>query len=375
MKKLLVMALMVLGTSAAFAQTDIVKSVKKAKTFADAVQAAQGVEALPESDQNKVYDAMLKLAAKEFEADKKNYDAARTFLGCVTNYAQKNPKGAMKYFMQMDQARQTLLDPGQEGLNAQDYQKVYDNLRYYVDAANVMYEGDLKKDPGVPQITYFVAVAASQLGKDKEAIHYAQPALNDSVYGGAAMSIKLAALKKAVKDHNDSIEFISEVKDLYGKYPVGSANDVVLQEVVNYYSAPEYKAELNKVFEEVAAKDPNNKMLYALIGQTAMNNREHDAAISNFTKTLEIDPTFTAVRYNLALCQNQKAMDIIQSTPNGKPNDAAKALLKQSIDNALKVKEEDPERKIANWAYTLYQAYYMLGDEANAKVYEELMNK
>ena len=182
-------------------------------------------------------------------------------------------------------------------------------------------------------------------------------------------------LKKAVKNHNDSIEFISEVKDLYGKYPVGSANDVVLQEVVNYYSAPEYKAELNKVFEEVAAKDPNNKMLYALIGQTAMNNREHDAAISNFTKTLEIDPTFTAVRYNLALCQNQKAMDIIQSTPNGKPNDAAKALLKQSIDNALKVKEEDPERKIANWAYTLYQAYYMLGDEANAKVYEELMNK
>ena len=223
---------MVLGTSAAFAQTDIVKSVKKAKTFADAVQAAQGVEALPESDQNKVYDAMLKLAAKEFEADKKNYDAARTFLGCVTNYAQKNPKGAMKYFMQMDQARQTLLDPGQEGLNAQDYQKVYDNLHYYVDAANVMYEGDLKKDPGVPQITYFVAVAASQLGKDKEAIHYAQPALNDSVYGGAAMSIKLAALKKAVKNHNDSIEFISEVKDLYGKYPVGSANDVVLQEVV-----------------------------------------------------------------------------------------------------------------------------------------------
>ena len=116
-------------------------------------------------------------------------------------------------------------------------------------------------------------------------------------------------------------------------------------------------------------------MLYALIGQTAMNNREHDAAISNFMKTLEIDPTFTAVRYNLALCQNQKAMDIIQATPNGKPNDEAKALLKQSIDNALKVKEEDPERKIANWAYALYQAYYMLGDEANAKVYEELMNK
>lgn len=116
-------------------------------------------------------------------------------------------------------------------------------------------------------------------------------------------------------------------------------------------------------------------MLYALIGQTAMNNREHDAAIENFAKTLELDPAFTAVRYNLALCQNQKAMDIIQTTPNGKPDDVAKALLNQSIENGLKVKAEDPDRNVANWAYVLYQAYYMLGDEANAKVYEELMNK
>lgn len=368
------MALMVLGTSAAFAQTDIVKTVKKAKTYADAVQAAQGMEALSEDEQAKVYDVLLKLSSKEFEADKKNYDAARAFLECATNYAQKNPKGAMKYYVQLNDARNSLLDPGQEGLTAQDYQKVYDNLHYYVDAANIMYEGDYSKDQGVPQITYFVAVAASQLGKDKEAIRYAQPALNDSTYGGAAMSIKLAALRKAVKNHNDSIEFISEVKDLYGKYPVGAANDVVLQEVVNYYSAPEYKAELNKVFDEVKAKDPNNKMLFALIGQTAMNNREYDAAIENFGKAIELDPTFTAVRYNLALCLNQKAMEVIQSTPNGKPNDEAKALLNQSVEHALKVKAEDPERKVANWAYTLYQAYYMLEDEANAKVYEDLMN-
>ncbi|MBQ7423498.1 MAG: hypothetical protein IJV13_01490 [Prevotella sp.] len=374
MKKIIVMALMVLGTSAAFAQTDIVKTVKKAKTYADAVQAAQGMEALSEDEQAKVYDVLLKLSSKEFEADKKNYDAARAFLECATNYAQKNPKGAMKYYVQLNDARNSLLDPGQEGLTAQDYQKVYDNLHYYVDAANIMYEGDYSKDQGVPQITYFVAVAASQLGKDKEAIRYAQPALNDSTYGGAAMSIKLAALRKAVKNHNDSIEFISEVKDLYGKYPVGAANDVVLQEVVNYYSAPEYKAELNKVFDEVKAKDPNNKMLFALIGQTAMNNREYDAAIENFGKAIELDPTFTAVRYNLALCLNQKAMEVIQSTPNGKPNDEAKALLNQSVEHALKVKAEDPERKVANWAYTLYQAYYMLEDEANAKVYEDLMN-
>ena len=374
MKKIIVMALMVLGTSAAFAQTDIVKTVKKAKTYADAVQAAQGMEALSEDEQAKVYDVLLKLSSKEFEADKKNYDAARAFLECATNYAQKNPKGAMKYYVQLNDARNSLLDPGQEGLTAQDYQKVYDNLHYYVDAANIMYEGDYSKDQGVPQITYFVAVAASQLGKDKEAIRYAQPALNDSTYGGAAMSIKLAALRKAVKNHNDSIEFISEVKDLYGKYPVGAANDVVLQEVVNYYSAPEYKAELNKVFDEVKAKDPNNKMLFALIGQTAMNNREYDAAIENFGKAIELDPTFTAVRYNLALCLNQKAMEVIQSTPNGKPNDEAKALLNQSVEHALKVKAEDPERKVANWAYTLYQAYYMLVDEANAKVYEDLMN-
>lgn len=369
------MALMVLGTSAAFAQTDIVKMVKKAKTYADAVQAAQGMEALSEEDQMKVYEVMLKLSSKEFEADKKNYDAARTFLDCATAYGAKNQKGAMKYYMQMDQARQALLDPGQEGLNTQDYFKVYDNLHYYVDAANVMFNGDLSKDPGVPQITYFVAVAANQLNKNVEAVNYATPALNDSTFGAPSMNIMLQAMKKEVKTQADSTEFINIVKSLYGKYPAGAANDVVLQEIVNFYSAPEYKAELNKVFDQVKAQDPNNKMLYALVGQTAMNDRDYNVAIENFGKALELDPAFTPVRYNLSLCLNQKAMELIQATPNGKPTDEAKAMLNQSVEHALKVKAEDPDRQVANWAYTLYQAYYMLGDEANAKVYEDLMNK
>ena len=41
---------------------------------------------------------------------------------------------------------------------------------------------------------------------------------------------------------------------------------------------------------------------------------------------------------------------------------------------ALKaIKEKDPNREMVNWAYTLYQAYYLIGDEAKAKELESLV--
>ena len=51
----------------------------------------------------------------------------------------------------------------------------------------------------------------------------------------------------------------------------------------------------------------------------------------------------------------------------------AKSLLEQSIQNLLKVKEQDPNREQVNWAYTLYQAYYLIGNEEKAKELESLI--
>jgi hypothetical protein len=50
-----------------------------------------------------------------------------------------------------------------------------------------------------------------------------------------------------------------------------------------------------------------------------------------------------------------------------------KQYLQNSIDNLLIIKEKDPNREMVNWAYTLYQAYYLIGDEAKVKVLESLV--
>ena len=49
--------------------------------------------------------------------------------------------------------------------------------------------------------------------------------------------------------------------------------------------------------------------------------------------------------------------------------------LKQAISYLEKVKAQDPNRDMVNWAYTLFQAYSLIGDEAKAKELEAILSK
>ena len=74
MKKLMMMAVAVLFAASANAQGDIVKLIKKAKTYSDAMQLVnQGVSALSNEDKAKVYTKVCDLAAKEFSTEQDNY--------------------------------------------------------------------------------------------------------------------------------------------------------------------------------------------------------------------------------------------------------------------------------------------------------------
>jgi tetratricopeptide (TPR) repeat protein len=113
-------------------------------------------------------------------------------------------------------------------------------------------------------------------------------------------------------------------------------------------------------------------MSWALKGESDMNESKWKEAIDSYKKALELDNDFLQVRYNLALCENQQAISLREAA-GGNMTPEVKQYLQNSIDNLLIIKEKDPNREMVNWAYTLYQAYYLIGDEAKAKELESLV--
>lgn len=386
MKKLMMMAVAALFAASANAQTDIVKLVKKAKTYGEAMQLVnQGVDALSNEDKGKVYTKICELAAKEFSTEQDNfikkdinpagfdankaYGAAQNFIKSAMSLYDVDSKASIKYVDQLNKARSMMLTAGQEGLDAKDYPKVLSNLGLYVDAAKVVTNGDISLDPNVPQIAYFATWGASEINDSKNVMKYSTYALNDSAFGGPSMNLMLTAMEKQVASKQDSVEFVQKMKGMIGKYPGGKADDQILGRIVNFYSAPQYANEVDKLLDDAIAGNPNNVMAWALKGQTALNVMDYDAAIAANKKAIDLDPTFTLVRFNLAISQKDKAMKIIDASA-GNVIPEAKTLVNDALANFNKIREDDPNHELVQWKYPLAQCYYILGE--NAK-YEEIM--
>jgi tetratricopeptide (TPR) repeat protein len=386
MKKLMMMAVAVLFAASANAQGDIVKLIKKAKTYSDAMQLVnQGVSALSNEDKAKVYTKVCDLAAKEFSTEQDNYikkdlnpggydvnnayTAAQNLIKSALSLRDADPKAAIKYIDPVNKAREMMLNAGQEGLDKKDFNQILSNLGLYVDAANVVYDGKVDMDPNVPQISYFATWGASELNDAENVMKYSQYALNDSAYGAPSMALLLNSMEKKVASKQDSVEFVNKLKGMIGKYPGGQADGAILGKITTFYGAPQYAGEVNKLLDETIAANPNNKMAWALKGQTALNNMDYETAITANKKAIELDPKFTQVRFNLATGQREKAMAMIDAA-NGNVTPEAKALVNEALANLNQIREEDPNHELVQWKYPLAQCYYILGEQAK---YDEIM--
>ena len=212
-------------------------------------------------------------------------------------------------------------------------------------------------------------MGASQLNDSQNVMKYSQYALNDSTYGGTTMALMLNTMEKKVASKQDSVDFVNKMKGMIGKYPGGQADDNILVKISTFYGAPQYANEVNTLLDETIAANPNNKMAWALKGQTALSNMDYETAIAANKKAIELDPKFIAVRFNLATAQRDKAM-AIRDAANGNVTPEAKTLVDEAIANFNQIREEDPNHEIVQWKYPLAQCYYILGEQAK---YEEIM--
>lgn len=390
----MIAALMMLGTSAAFAgDSEPLKAILKAKTYPEAEQLLKtNLGQLANSEEKaKAYNHLTKLALEKF--DKENaiqaanmaavvakqpetpydtlgfyeaaYNATMNGLECMKYDAEPNAKGAVKpkytenLKMLIANTRMQLVTAGNHyaGLGDQDGVLKYWGTFLDSDDNPIFAASKAQEAQFIGQVAYYSAQFANQAKQYERAEKYADIAMKDEAMREKAQTFKYAMAQRNLKTHEDSVKYVNTIKELYQREP---DNEMAFGTLCNMYNELNMNAELKALIDDKLAKDPNNHTAWALKGQSLMNqnttadNPNWDECIEAFKKAIEIDGTNPVILTYLGYSINSKAAQV-----NG-DRTAQKALYKEAMGYLERAKEIDPNRERANWAYPLYQCYYLV---------------
>ncbi len=407
MKKLMIAALMVLGTSATFAaDSEALKAITKAKDYAEAMSLLKSNLSQLASNQEKAkaYEHVTKLALAKF--DKENavqannmqaqltkqkeepydtlgfyeaaYNATVNGVECAKYDAMPDEKGKVKpkYTSALTplvaNARMQLVTAGNYCAQQGNDEGVLKYWGTFLDTDdNAMFAGSKEQEkPFIGQVAFYTAQYANQAQQFDKAEKYADIAMQDGEMREKAQSFKYAIAQRNLTNHADSLAFIDKMKAEYAKNP---NDDTVFGVLCNMYGGMNMSKELDDLVDDKIAKNPNNFTAWALKGQTLMNrnstaeNPSWDETISCFKKANEIDGTNSVILTYLGFCINSKAGTADQASQ--------KRLFQEAIPYLEKARDLDPNRERANWAYPLYQSYYVVygADDARTKELENML--
>lgn len=384
MKKLIIAAMMVLGTSAAFAgDSDALKSIMKAKTYAEAESLLkQNLGSLANAEEKaKAYNFLVDLAMKDFndqqsiqqmnQITKKDdpvdtnvmyngaYNALVNALECDKYDQQPNEKGKVKprfFSANKDRvwtARVQLVNAGQEAAQNNQADNVLKYWGSFLDTEDAPLFADKVKEKEaekeyIGQVALFSARYAYQAKDLARCNKYCDIAMKDSAQAKDALNLKLFVMKDGLKTKADSLSYVDELKNLYAQ---DATNEVILDNLNGMYASLKMEKEQLELLDGAIAANPRNFVAYADKGMYYIAKNEADEAIKCLRTALDIQPENVVVMTYLGACLNVKAAND-QNAAN------SKATYQEAIKLFDKAKELDPDKAQANWGYNRYQAYY-----------------
>ena len=411
MKKLTMLALAVVFSASAFAQ-DVYKQLSKIKDYKEAYNLLQtNLGSLSAEEKAKCYNVLVDLAydkvVKEQGTITENQMAAQlgtkvapydtvglydAVLQAIENGVtcdefdmQPNEKGKVKPKFHKSNAER-LYPIRYHLINAGIYYQTtnealsYKYLATYVESADypLFKEQDKSKDTNLTQIAYYAARSAYFAKDYAKAEKYADIALADTAVAQEALQVKLAVMQSQLKTHEDTITYISKLKELYSK---DESNEMIFSTICSMYISINDKTGLNEIVKAKLATDPNNFTALAMTGQAYMNDHKWDDAIAALSKAESVQPENVAVVASIGNSYMYKAQEAVElATQGGKrlsPETEAQIIdiYKQAISYLEKAKNLDTTMQFKSvWAYSLYTCCYRaLGpDDAKTKEAEAL---
>lgn len=397
MRKLIVAAMLVLSATSAFAgDSDALKAVLKAKTYAEASDLLkQNIGSMAnDAEKAKAYNYLVTLGLKNFDDQqtimqmnqlmKKNdpidttamyegaYNALQAAMECYKYDQMPDAKGKVKPKFEGNKdkvwnARVQLVNAGQDAAQKNQPENVLKYWGTFLDTDNApLFESKTKEKEGekeyIGQVALFAAKYAYQAKEVDRCKKYCDIALKDPTQAKEALNLKLYVMKDGLKTKADSLAYIDQLKELYAN---DSENDVILDGLNSMYGSLKMDKEQLELLDGAIAKNASNFVALADKGVFYMNKNNAEEAITWLKKANEVKPENVAVLIYLGACYNDKAAKM--QDPNG-----AKVVYNESIKYLDKAKELDPDKVQANWGYFRYQAYYGLygPDDAKTKAAE-----
>lgn len=411
MRKLMIAALMMLGTSAAFAgDSEPLKAVLAAKDFTQASQLLkQNLGQMANAaEKAKAYDYVTNLALKTFDAQnaieaaniqakmlkqkvtpydtlafyESAYDATINAVECAKYDAMPNEKGKVKpkftdgLAATAGNARLQLVNAGNYYAQRNDQDNVLKYWGAFLDTDdNPMFAKTHESEKQyLGQVAYYTALYANQAKQYAKAEKYADIAMQDTAMRKQAESFKYSMAQMNLKTRADSLAFANKMKASYAADP---SNETVFGLLCNMYSGLGMETELNALLDQAIAANPKNFTAWAMKGQNLVNkesksqNPNWDECIEDFKKAIAIKGDNSVVLTYLGFAINAKAAAL-----NGNPAQQ-KQLYNESMGYLEQAKQVDPNRAQSNWAYPLYQCYYSIygATDPRTKELESMLKK
>lgn len=299
-----------------------------------------------------VTNALIQSAINDQNTE--NYSAAADKL--YAGY-QLNPKDTLYLYFAASNA-----------VNAKEYERA---LEYYENLKNLGYEGKETEYVAVNKETGETEVMnKAQRDLMVKAGEYINPEdrVTPSKAGEIAKNIALIHISQGNQD-----KAIAAMQDAKAANPDDMS---LLQSEADMYYQMGDKEKYKEIMEGIVQKDPNNPTIYYNLGVTSFEIGDNETAIKYYKKALEIDPSLTDARLNIAAAILAKEAAIVEqmnslglSKADTKKYDELaeqrKEIYKEALPYLEKVMENNPENKEA--MRTTMNIYYQLGENEKAE--------
>ncbi|MBQ6652136.1 MAG: hypothetical protein IJM81_01900 [Prevotella sp.] len=391
MKKLFLMALMAVAATNVFAgDSDALKAILKASTYAEASQLVNSTLSQLANDQEKAkaYNKLVELAmakydkevatlqqnevAKQLQGDKAKeqpvdmpgmyeavYQAVTAAVEC-DKYDQKpdakgkvKPRFAEANALKVWNARIQLVNAGNDASSAQNGKDVLKYWGTLLDSENAPLfakQDRTQESEFIYQIADYTARWAYQEKDIERAKRYCDIAMKDPDAKKAkeAQTLKYIFMKESLTSREDSVKFVNDLK---AEYEADPSNDEVFDMIFNIYGSLGEKDIQRKFVDDKLASDPNNYIALADKGLIAMNENNVEDAITYLKRALTVKDDDALIQTYLGTCYTVKA-------GNQETQQQAIPYFDEAIKAFDKAKQLDPNKQRANWGYNRYQAYY-----------------
>ena len=383
MKKLMIAALLLLGASSAFAgDSDALKAVKKAKTYAEAeALVKQNLNSFADAKEKAAaYNHLVDLAVEYYNAQNNtmaanelaqktgqkltpvdtlgmydaSYNAVVNAIECAKYDNMPDEKGKVKPKYQqanvqrVTQARLGLVNAGQTAAQKSDGKGVVKYWGKFLDTEDSPFVNKDMEKEFLGQVALYTAYYASQEKLNDLAEKYCDIAMQDPTQAKDALNLKIQLASQDLKTHADSLTFVSKLETMYQQNP---SSDMIFEKLANLYRGLNQNDKVEALLKSKFASDPNNISAWFLQGRMQEEKREYDKAIESFNKCIQINDKLVVVYGSLASAIINKAALVDNVAQQ-------KELYKQAIDALEKARQMDPNQEQISWAYVLYQCYY-----------------